>query len=171
MRVQVGLPCVLRQHADRNESSTDLDSLVSALVFAYMAQATSLSNRKYIAFYQQTSSLLHLRPENTYAFDQVSLSIAENLLLLNDISKEELAKGGFDVALIDHNRLDAIFGDAKVVSVLDHHEDEHLYQEAHPRVVQLLAGSCTSLVATFFKEDIDKLPAELAHLLLSSVIF
>jgi exopolyphosphatase len=146
----------------------DLDSLVSALTFAYLAQATQLHpSSKYIPFYNQRSELLHLRPENLYAFDRVSLSIADNILLQDEISPQDLSKAGVKIALVDHNRMDAVFGEAKVVSILDHHQDEGQHPDANPRVIKTPVGSCTSLVTTFFKDSLDKLPGQLADLLLS----
>jgi exopolyphosphatase len=135
-----------------------------------MAQATSLSpGRKYIPFYQQASTLLQLRAENTFAFERVQLSVAEHVVLLDDVQTDKLAAAGVGIALVDLNRLDAIFGNARVVSILDHHQDEGLYPDVKPRLVKVPVGSCASLVTIFFREHLELLPAELAELLLSCV--
>ncbi len=75
--------------------------------------------------------------------------------------------------LVDHNRLGEDFkapegGEAEtVIAVLDHHEDEKLYPDANPRVIDTKAGSCSSLVVTHFK-DSKKWDADIANLLLSA---
>jgi exopolyphosphatase len=76
-------------------------------------------------------------------------------------------------ALVDHNRLGALFSsdnpNANVVAVIDHHEDEHLYADsADPRKIAP-AGSCASHVASLYPREAE-IPRELATLLLSAIL-
>lgn len=60
------------------------------------------------------------------------------------------------LALVDHNAPRAIWGNATIVSILDHHTDQGLAPNASPRLIQK-TGSCSSLVAEVI---LDSLPSK-----------
>lgn len=68
--------------------------------------------------------------------------------------------------MADHNP------EARVIGVIDHHEDEGLYKDAaNPRIITVPTGSASSLVALYLQEKCeDKVSPELATLLLCSVL-
>jgi len=75
-------------------------------------------------------------------------------------------------ALVDHNVLNARYASpaARVVAVIDHHEDEGQYMHtADPRVIEP-AGSCASLVTRLCQSLHLTMPPELAILLLSAIL-
>lgn len=59
--------------------------------------------------------------------------------------------------------------DAKVIGVIDHHEDEGLYLDANPRIIQVPTGSCAALVVKQFKKS-DSWNSDLAKLMLSAIV-
>ena len=74
---------------------------------------------------------------------------------------------------MDHNRLLDHYkpqgGEAEVIGILDHHEDEGFHLSADPRKIQIPTGSCSSLVVNHFRGSDAWIP-ELATLLLSAMV-
>lgn len=112
-----------------------------------------------------------------------------SLLCIDDlpVPPSSLVEQGVYLALVDHNRVVSTWlppsVDAPsdlVNAVIDHHADEGLYPLAELRVVTLLAGSCSSLVAGYFEQTLSGtpfglggqplIPEGLATLLLSAVL-
>lgn len=156
----------------------DLDSAASSIAYSYLA--STLFNRTTVPILRTPRPDLYLRAENLYAFE-ISKLLADlsDLLCIDDISQElsdELLSSSF--ALVDHNRLSSQFVrqdgvSPKVISIIDHHEDERCHIDADPRIITVPAGSCASLVAQYFQPQWesapDVIPPELATLLLSSI--
>ena len=122
---------------------------------------------------------MRLRAENLHALELAHLNADADILCIDDIP--HTAESGFpssSFALVDHNRLNPRFShsnpDARVVAVVDHHEDEGLYHDtANPRLIVVPTGSCASLVTQLFQdhpEGSNSLPPELATLLLCSIL-
>ncbi len=151
----------------------DLDSLASALGFAYFSTKLqpAESTQRFIPLVLTAHSDLYLRPENTYAIAAAEVDPA-SLLCVDDLPKDRLATLGATFALVDHNRLLPMFGDADVAAVIDHHVDEGHAPSASPRTIRP-SGSCASLVAGHFAAllpDGTAVPKGLADLLLSSIL-
>lgn len=112
---------------------------------------------------------LGLRAENIHALTLAGIdNPLEQLLLLTDI-KDLVPFPSHNFALLDHNRLAPSYSDtssSRVVAVIDHHDDEHLYDDANPRIVAA-AGSCSSHVALLCPPE---LPVELATFLLCAIV-
>ena len=76
--------------------------------------------------------------------------------------------------MLDHNILTGRFAadiDARVVAVVDHHEDEHHHLDASPRIVEVPTGSCSSLVARLIQQEWPEgMSREIARLLLCAVL-
>jgi exopolyphosphatase len=126
---------------------------------------------------QTPRSDLSLRAENTYALSISGFDASQHeLLCIDDLSHFPTFPSN-KFALVDHNRLGSRFnakGDAKVVAIIDHHEDEGLHKDtADPRIIVVPTGSCASLITALIEkqcpEDI-QIPTQLATLLLSSII-
>ncbi|KAI0717891.1 DHH phosphoesterase [Cerioporus squamosus] len=155
----------------------DLDSIASAIAYAWYA--CKLQGATAVPLTQTPRAELHLRAENLHALELAHLHADTDILCIDDVP--HTAESGFpssSFALVDHNRLSPRFAnlnpDARVVAVVDHHEDEGLYRDtANPRLVVVPTGSCASLVTQLFQdhpEGADNLPPELATLLLCSIL-
>lgn len=152
----------------------DLDSTACAIAYAWYAN--NIQNTPAVSLVQTPRSDLHLRLENLYAFSLAGLDPA-SLLCISDIPHTKPTPfPSTNFALVDHNRLSAQFSsdnpDARVIAVIDHHADEGLYKDtANPRIITTGIGSCASLVSLYLAEKCpDKLPGELATLLLSAIV-
>ncbi|KAH9903453.1 DHH phosphoesterase [Cubamyces lactineus] len=150
----------------------DLDSIASAIAFAWYT--SKVKNAVAVPLTQTPRADLHLRAENLHAFELVKLNPDTDVLCIDDIPAHETFPSS-KFALVDHNRLHPRFSrdnpECRVVSVVDHHEDEGLYKDtADPRIVAVPTGSCSSLVACLFEEHRDHMTPELATLLLCSIL-
>ncbi|KAL0579428.1 Exopolyphosphatase [Marasmius crinis-equi] len=162
-----------------NESG-DLDTIACAIAYAY--HQTHHLHKPTIPLIRVHRKDLRLRAENIYALSLAGVNEPDNqLLLLSDIPEGKWSQRDF--ALVDHNRLapefDSEDGDgerARVVAVIDHHEDEGLYKDADPRLISP-TGSCASQVAAYILDNapghVDgghPIPPELYTLLLSAIL-
>ncbi|KAI5479433.1 hypothetical protein MNV49_003577 [Pseudohyphozyma bogoriensis] len=168
---------------DQDETGTDLDSMVSALSWAYHLSHQP-KPEKAIALLQTENDALDLRPENKLALHYARMASRHRDLLTID----ELPIKPFDLyhrikglALVDHNSPRAYWGNATILSIIDHHDDLKLAPDASPRVIETSA-SCSSLVTrTIFEETAKSeelgvltkghkaMPVELAELLLRTI--
>ena len=132
---------------------------------------TEVHKRKSIPLIRFNREDLALRQENLYALALAGLKTnAPELLYMNDLPESETFP--FDkFALVDHNRIGSSFvtdnPTARVVAVVDHHQDEGLYQgTANPRIIDPI-GSCSSIVAKLCPPS--SIPKEIATLLLCAI--
>ncbi|KAI8989154.1 DHH phosphoesterase [Trametes punicea] len=152
----------------------DLDSIASAMAYAWYTSRVNSDTT--VSLTQTPRADLHLRAENLYAFQLVHINPETDILCVDDVPvppSQPFPSSRF--ALVDHNRLHPRFShdnpDARVVAVIDHHEDEGLYKDtADPRIVAVPTGSCSSLVARLFEEHPGHMTPELATLLLCSIL-
>lgn len=146
----------------------DLDSIASSIGYSWIE--TENHKRPTIALIQTKRMDLNLRPENLYALSLAGLKTGyEEVLCIDDLPKQKPFPSNTFV-LVDHNRIAPAFTAdnpaAHVVGVIDHHEDEGLYQDVSPRIISP-SGSCTSLVVNSNRDH--QLPTELATLLLTAI--
>lgn len=130
----------------------------------------SSNETRYVPLLLTGDKDLYLRPENIFALETAGI-LTTSLVCISDIPQSRLADLGASFALVDHNRLLPMFGDAPVRSVIDHHADEKLYETASPRIVQV-TGSCSSLVTNYFTSlpSPPTFPSALCNLLLSAIL-
>jgi exopolyphosphatase len=145
----------------------DLDSLASALGYAWLRSNTS---GKAIAYITTSKEDFILRSENLYALGLAGINHPfEELYCSGDPIPSQVSQ----FALVDHNVLNIMYATptASVVAVIDHHEDEGQYKDtANPRIVKP-AGSCSSLVARLYQSSSNlSIPPELSTLLLSAIL-
>ncbi|KAG2072907.1 DHH phosphoesterase [Suillus decipiens] len=143
----------------------DLDSLASALGYAWLRSNTS---GKAIAYITTPREDFVLRAENLHALGLAGINHPfEELYCSGDPMPSQVSQ----FALVDHNVLHTRYASptARVVAVIDHHEDEGQYKDtADPRIVEP-AGSCSSLVVRLYQPTPDlSVPPELSTLLLSA---
>ncbi|KAG1814281.1 uncharacterized protein BJ212DRAFT_1447584 [Suillus subaureus] len=142
----------------------DLDSLASALGYAWLRSNTS---GKVIAYITTPEDDFVLRAENLHALGLAGINYPfEELYCSSDLRVSQFA-------LVDHNDLHTRYASptARVVAVIDYHEDEGQYKDTtDPRIVEP-AGSCSSLVARVYQLSPNLfIPAELSTLLLSAIL-
>lgn len=148
--------------------------MASAIALAWCMSTVDKVNA--ISLIQTPRADLHLREENLYALSLAGIDTKEPQFLCVDDVPTSTPFPSRNFALVDHNRLAPQFTlenpEAKVVSVIDHHEDEGLYKEtASPRTITVPTGSATSLVALYLREkSADGVPPELATLLLCGIL-
>ncbi|KAG2128372.1 uncharacterized protein EDB93DRAFT_1184638 [Suillus bovinus] len=147
----------------------DLDSLASALGYAWLRSNTS---GKAIAYITTPREDFVLRAENLHALGLAGINQPfEELYCSGDPIPSHVSQ----FALVDHNVLQTRYASetARVVAVIDHHEDEEQYKDASttdPRIVEP-AGSCSSLVARLYQSFPNlSIPPELSTLLLSAIL-
>ncbi|KAL0089399.1 hypothetical protein J3Q64DRAFT_1808655 [Phycomyces blakesleeanus] len=135
--------------------SADLDSIISALTYAYISQKSNKDPLTiYVPLVKVPKEDLSLRPETSFVFTKAGID-AEKLVYIDQIDLGRVASE-YDarVFLVDHNRLTAPFGEDwndRVIGILDHHIDEGQYKWANPRRIEIV-GSCTSLVVLHFED-------------------
>ena len=145
----------------------DLDSLCSALVFAYLHTYTPLSrtNTLYIPLANLPQSDLCLRPELVPILSHANLKPSD-LITLSDLPpmNRPLRPENTKWLLVDHN---AVQGDlelyrSRVIGCIDHHDEEGTVPwdcGSEPRIVAR-SGSCSSLVIDYCKQAWDSLVAQ-----------
>jgi exopolyphosphatase len=120
----------------------------------------------YIPLVKVPKADLQLRPELTFVFESAHVD-TQKLVCIDEVQLTPCA-----LVLIDHNQVTSPFGEEwsnKVVGVLDHHVDEHLYSNALLRVVQMV-GSCVTLVLDHFSESSDWLNDQVIQLALAPLL-
>ncbi|KAG0692885.1 hypothetical protein DFH29DRAFT_817002, partial [Suillus ampliporus] len=119
----------------------DLDSVASALGYAWLRSHTS---RKTIAYITTPREDFFLREENLHALGLAEIDQPyEELYYSGDSMPSQVSK----FALVDHNVLHPKYATptARVVAVIDHHTDEGQYKDtADSRIIEMV-GSCLCL--------------------------
>ncbi|KAG2188494.1 hypothetical protein INT44_001248 [Umbelopsis vinacea] len=142
-----------------NESG-DLDSIASALTFAYLSDHKSKNKQDFfLPLVNIPKDDLALRPEAGFVLSKSSVD--PQLLCYSDTIDLSVLSDVFEqiqLILVDHNKLANPFSlDEKkwsplVSGIIDHHVDEHLYDTELFRTIKP-SGSCSSLV-TLHHEDV-----------------
>jgi exopolyphosphatase len=152
----------------------DLDSLASAIALAWYRSV--IENKPTVSLTQTSRADLHLRAENLFAMKVAGLDPhTPPILCIDDIPPISPFPSNM-FALVDHNRLLPRYTrnnpDAKVVAIVDHHEDEGCHKDtADPRVVRSPVGSASSLIAQLLaSQSADKVPSSLASFLLCAIL-
>ena len=115
----------LIQHVVMGNESADLDSIVSASVYAYFLRHHDRDSSVNIVPLINTGSKgLSSRQEAAFLFEKTGVDVA-NLLFLDSLCLEEFHSAGrLRLTLIDHNDLAVRQSEFKsaVVEIIDHHE-------------------------------------------------
>lgn len=124
---------------------SDLDSLCSAIVLAYIRTHTP-PHVLHVPLSNLTRDDLSLRPEMTAVLRHAGLATSD-LLTLSDLPEMESLKANW--LLVDHNAPTGHLRGrprSEFIGCIDHHADEDFIpKETQPRVVEP-CGSCMSLV-------------------------
>jgi len=151
-----------------NEAA-DLDSMASALVFAYIRAAKGI-DLNIVPLIPIARADFKLRPEAVYVFDQAQINPA-HLVFLDDITLPSFMDRVDSIALLDHNKLSSLFEPhgEKISIIMDHHKDQDLYHRVQTRVIEPV-GSCATLVGELLIRDYPALLDRCLSILLGSAI-
>ncbi|OBT58079.1 hypothetical protein VE04_01827 [Pseudogymnoascus sp. 24MN13] len=148
-----------------NESA-DLDSICSAIAYAYIRTYTSIPPNVHVPIANIPAADVSLRTELGPILSHAGIKASE-LITLTDLphpSKRTalLSPEKTRWLLVDHNSLQGelgqVYGD-RVVGCIDHHDEENKVPKdcgSEPRIVEK-AGSCASLIVNHCKDAWDKL--------------
>ncbi len=150
-----------------NEAA-DLDSMASSIAYGYLCTLQN-PDTPALPVMPIPRADFHLRTEAVFVFKEAGINL-DDLVFLDEVDLDGLMSGA-GLVLVDHNVLAPGLEkfSNKVVGILDHHNDEGLFPEADPRIIQSI-GSCTSLVAREFIARGITLSREVAILLCGTIL-
>ena len=160
----------------------DLDSSASAIGLSYLLNhaqsyftaAYGVPRGVYVPLVQTARGDLRQRRENLLVYEMVGAPAAD-LLCVDELGDLAAAARRMSLGLVDHPVLGEEWGtQGRVVTIVDHHEDEGAHQDAPLRVIRSpsthLVGSATSLVAQLYAAARADMPVSIADLLLSGLV-
>ncbi|XP_029360413.1 exopolyphosphatase PRUNE1 [Echeneis naucrates] len=159
-------------HVVLGNESCDVDSMVSAMAYAYFLSKTLYSEMLALPLLNISQSDLVLRSDNLFLLNQTGLS--PDLLLFRDQLDLRVLKraGRLRLTLVDHNVLASSDSDLEgaVVEVIDHHQLEREPSPSCPVTVETV-GSCATLVTErIIQKAPEILDQQLAQLLYAAVV-
>jgi len=158
-----------------NETA-DLDSMVSALFYSYLASLTTTDkSHQYIPiinlrredFRLKTDCIYpiinYFNSQNNKGEKEVDIeTCSQKLIFRDDLSSSVLDSfQTLQVVLVDHNRLCYDFEELlsqkpyTIESIIDHHVDEHKYQPTHLKIINMV-GSTVSLITQLYQQESEK---------------
>ncbi|CCH61542.1 hypothetical protein TBLA_0E04930 [Henningerozyma blattae CBS 6284] len=150
LRNQIRISC--------GNESADLDSVASAISYAYLEHIWANSNpsEAIIPIINIPQSDLILRKDIILSLNRLNISV-EDLFFREDLISFKKTNSNciVNAILLDHNEIPkhtAPYID-NVVGIIDHHADSKLYLNANPRIIKV-TGSCTSLIFKYWYEKI-----------------
>lgn len=144
--------------------SGDLDSVVSSVSYAYFA-AKDDPSQCFVPLLNFRRSELSSRKDIELVFSQLQIS-KDSLFFVDDLAHLQPPQG---LVLVDHNRPVHPLAQYTVTGIIDHHEDEKMFEDVTPRIVQR-AGSCSTLVAKYWTGKGASLDDELAKFLVAPLV-
>lgn len=159
-------------HVVLGNESCDLDSMVSALAFAYFLSKTAHSKTLIVPLLNIRQADLVLRSDNVFLLRQTGFS--PDLLLFRDqLDLQALQRAGrLRLTLVDHNVLPSSDRDLEgaVVEVIDHRQQEREPSPACPVTVEMV-GSCATLITErIIQKAPEILDQQLAQLLYATIL-
>ncbi|XP_056142650.1 exopolyphosphatase PRUNE1 [Lampris incognitus] len=159
-------------HVVMGNEACDLDSMVSALAFAYYLSKTVHSDWLPVPVLNILKEEFVLRTDSVFLLRQTGLS--QDLLLFRDqLDLRDLQRSGrLALTLVDHNILPSSDSDLEeaVVEVIDHHHMERDPSPSCPVTVEMV-GSCATLVTErIVQKAPDILDQQLAQLLYGTIV-
>ncbi|XP_015192193.1 exopolyphosphatase PRUNE1 isoform X1 [Lepisosteus oculatus] len=158
-------------HVVLGNEACDLDSMVSALAFAYFLAKTT-ANPAVVPVLNIRRSEFPLRPENTFLLREAGLP-QEGLLFRDEIDLQALHRTGrLALTLVDHNILPRADGslEGAVVEVIDHHHLDRVPSPSCPLTVEPV-GSCATLVTEHISQRAPEvLDRQVAQLLYGTIV-
>ncbi|VDL62674.1 unnamed protein product [Hymenolepis diminuta] len=157
--------------------SCDLDSIVSAIGYAFLKTTKEKDGDIYIPYCNVSRDDIDLRTEVVYWLKTVGL-LKEDLITAGDLDwllKKENAKM-VELILVDHLQTEQSnsFKNYPVVEIIDHRPLPKDYKQ--PNTCAFfnvhIVGSCTTLITELLFEHLDpsKIPKNLCHLLYGAIL-
>lgn len=151
--------------------SADMDSVICSITYCYFNYKFDSS----ICFplINIPRQDFRLRRDINLVLNQ--FGVTEDLLyFIEDFEKLNTEK--INVSLVDHCNLqgDTLINAYKnglisVDSIIDHHADENVFEDAQPRIITP-SGSCSSLVFNYWYPKVEKIEPEIIDLLLAPLL-
>ncbi|KAI5969460.1 PPX1 [Candida margitis] len=137
--------------------SADMDSVVSAITFAYLTYSLKTPNEYIIPLIDIPREDFALRRDINKLLSYHN--ITEDLLyFVEDFDKFLDKSTSIDLSLVDHNGLQGVEinkgfdgGQVNVEAIIDHHADEGHFENANPRIIRT-CGSNSTLVFHYFHD-------------------
>ncbi|XP_036371924.1 exopolyphosphatase PRUNE1-like [Megalops cyprinoides] len=160
-------------HVVLGNEACDVDSMVSALTFAYFLFKTSGSAGKTpVPVLNIPRSEFPLRTDNAFLLRESGLA-QESLVFRDEVDLLGLHRAGrLALSLVDHNVLPSADSDLEgaVVEVIDHHHLERLPSPSCPVTVETV-GSCATLVTERIAQKAPEiLDRQVAQLLYGTIV-
>lgn len=141
--------------------SADMDSVISALSFAYFQY--KMDESFLIPLINIPRSEFKLRKDIVSLLGAYSIT-DDNLYFIDDFrSLTASANVPIKLTLVDHCNIQGETfteflnqGKLDVVGIIDHHEDESVFLDANPRIIHS-NGSCSALVFNFWNDQFDNM--------------
>lgn len=163
-------------HVIIGNEAADLDSISAAIARAKHLSLDSMApSENFYPVVNMPREDLALRHDAEYLFALLSVDV-DSLLFIDEVPLDLLAaEGRLKLHLVDHNALaiHQVHLLDQVVSIIDHHADEHVYYPACPEENKMITtvGSVTSLVAReILKDGYSELDFSWATLMLAPIL-
>lgn len=162
--------------------SADLDSVISAISFAYFNYKKDKS--LLIPLINISRSDFKLRRDIVTLLDSYSIT-EDSLYFIEDFKRITSSDIPIELTLVDHCNIQGdVFtdyfskGKLDIVGIIDHHQDESVFLNANPRIIHS-NGSCSALVFNywydqfsnkdiFYEKDNEIIPLLLGSLLIDT---
>ncbi|MBI9098723.1 MAG: DHH family phosphoesterase [Spirochaetaceae bacterium] len=147
--------------------SGDLDSLVSSYVKGTLLSLKEKKNKQVFILFHFPEKEWKLHPEAQFLFRGKDI-FRENIIFLDDLKTLNLEKlseeDRLQIILTDHNRPEEILIPfaGSIVEIIDHHEVVSPLAEKIQKVIHN-TGSCSTLVAEQFLEELKRNPASFSQ--------
>ncbi|CAF1037678.1 unnamed protein product [Rotaria sp. Silwood1] len=151
--------------------SCDLDSTVSACVYAYFLHTTCSNQNEilYLPVMNTNPSTFRLRTEIRWFFKEYY----SNVIFIDDINLNELYdQNKLEIILVDHHYLRSQLNKV-VIEIIDHHQikkDSIILQNSSAIKIEPV-GSCCTLIAEKLFESNFEITEEIAYLLTGPILF
>lgn len=157
--------------------SADMDSVVCAITYSFLHAQAYPHEQPFLPLINISKGELKLRKDivlllKSHLISEEDLFFLEDVLEFTKVSSTQL-----EVVLVDHCNLQGelltqLYQQKRltVSGIIDHHEDEQVFQDASPRIIRP-NGSCTSLVFNYWHDQLNgKISVEPVLLLLGPLL-
>ncbi|CAM4763624.1 unnamed protein product [Rotaria magnacalcarata] len=151
--------------------SCDLDSTISACVYAYFLH-TTCSNQKeilHLSVMSNNASTFRLRTEVRWLLKEDY----SNVICIDDINLNEIHnQRKLDIILVDHNYLNSNLNE-NVIEIIDHHPLKNgsiMLQDPSKIKIEYVGSCCTLIAEKLFSLNF-KMTEEIAYLLTGPIVF
>jgi exopolyphosphatase len=170
LKAKTDLNCRSIDYIIIGNQASDLDSMASAIVYAYLL-AVRKKDKIIVPVMPIPRSDFKLRTEAVYVFDKARIEL-NNLVFLDEVDLDRVMNQVGGLVLVDHNKLSGFWDRfrEKVSVILDHHKDEHLYPHAVKKVIEKVGSTATLVGEELVTLDPKLIDEPLALLLWGTIL-